>query len=432
MDPATIALLIIQAGVSIFNQYKNRKLTEQLKKEQREAKIEDLRGGQQHDMEKFMRSCELQRRLELELHQEKIESLKYNFLDSLKKMFANDSLNNAYKLSVSPYVLQQSIIPLGFEDINNVREELFCILTGSNDDNFNKYVLPYLDDAICDLISIYWNNSDHTIVYYENLWNCEKGPFSHEDLENIRPLIPNATLAITPLFKQTKDGYSLVFSITMWGIDTDGKMFNAEISTKQQFSTLPLKYELTDINSIVSSIAIDAICAIAQMADFFYWMTELKPPMFPGLVASKTISLSDELLEQLIHSYTSFYKNMVIGVKAELSQNVENIDVAQDIIAINQYNFPERGLPYLDNLLLLTKASKVSEELIQESLYSFYKTRTDKEINSLKSVETSSLKIQDFDYILELITNATNSNLDKVADACKAIVLNKICEWNTK
>lgn len=450
MDPLTGIALGVKLVESIYTNWKNREQAAELKKAQRAAKREEILNNQRRDLDKFQRSCKFQEEMEQKNHIEKIQSIADNFLKSIELMFQKDNLDSHYILNVSPYVLQRSLIPLSVKDIflpdaqfkelygkdiskeslYTVREKLLCILSGSNNSVFNRDVLPYLDDAICEVLSKHWNErSNHTIVYYEDMWNCDKGSYSHEKLENLRSSIPNATLVVTPFFKPYEVGQRLVLKLNMW-ISKQGEISEAEIPTKLFFETIPGTYSLKEIKDIVSTFTTEAICAIGQMTDLFYWATEHKPPMLPYLLGKGVIEAEQSIKNRIISDYSQWYRSLAI--RKSISESTGNQDslLISDIIEINQYNHPERSVSFLDSLIKLSKSSQISSSLVKESVSAFYLAKTDLEEYNLNNINAAYIQKEDAAILLKLIELADECNDKKLAREITGIVKRKITTWN--
>lgn len=450
MDPLTITALGIKFVESVYTGWVNREQAAKLKEAQRAAKKEEILNNQRRDMDKFKRSCQFQHDMEMENHVEKIQTIADNFLKSIELMFQKENLDSHYMLNVSPYVLQRSLIPLSVKDIflpdvqfeqlygkdlskeslYNVREKLLCILSGSNNSAFNRDVLPYLDDAISEILSNHWNErSNHTIVYYEDMWNCEKGTYSHEKLENLRSSIPNATLVCTPFFKPNKDGQTLVLRVNMW-VGKNSGIAEAEIPTHLHFDTIPGSYSLKDINAIVSTFTLEAICAIGQMADLFYWVTEHKAPRLPYLLGKGLLAVPDSIKTRVVSDYAQWYRSFAIDVCSSSLQNNPEHQLISDLIEINQYNHPERSVAFLESLMTLSKSSSTSPQLVRESVLSIYRAKTDKDEQKLNQINASLIKKEDVYLILRLIELAKSCKDESLAKEITGIIKRRIITWN--
>jgi hypothetical protein len=426
MDPFTLGFVAFQVGVSLINQWQNSELTAQIKEEQRKAKLDEIRNSQRRDMERFKRNCQLQEEFEAQAHLDKIKKYKQDFLNSLIKMAHKENLDNHYRLNVSPYVIQRSLIPTTEEDLNNTRQEIFCILTGSNNEIFNKQVLPYIDESICDLISRFWNeSSNHTICYYQNLWDSEANLFSNEDIENMKSLINTPTVSISPLFLNRKEGFQLVLKISAWGMG-EQESISCEIETGVKFESLPNKYSLIEISEMINQITPQAICAIGQLADVFYWVNYYQPPLLPILLGKEKIKVSSTLASQYALGYSDFYKRLVIGNNNEIRKSYS---LVADIAEINQYSHPERSLICLKSIMSLTDRYGATSEIIEHSMLSLFSARTDENPESLIKVDSSLLHRQDIDYILKLIEYAKTIDDSRLIKELSEIVKRYVSSW---
>lgn len=440
----TFAYVGLQIGVSLFNQYRNSELTAEIKKAQRSAKLDEIKNNQRRDMKKFQRHCKSQEEMEEAAHVHRIKKIQQDFLETFKKMAHKENLDSHYHLNVSPYVIQRSIIPLSSSDLKNtssdselkntsldnylknIRQELFCILTASNDEAFNKSVLPYLDEEICDLISRFWNeSSNHTICYYQNLWDSESNLYSNEDVENIKSLINTPTVSVSPWFQKIGNGHHLILKISAWGVGNED-LLSCEIDTKVSFETLPNKYSIHEIYEIIDQILPYAVCSIGQIADVYYWVTNYLPPHLPYLIGNNHIQISNELKTEYAKVYSLFYKHLVIGIPNE----GESLDgTLAEVTETNQYFFPERSLACLKNIITLTATSDLTSEMIQGSMLSFYHAKTDRIVAAVNQLDASLLQSQDVTYVLALIEYANSTGNDSLTKELTEVVKRYVSSW---
>lgn len=429
MDPVTLLFVGLQIGVSLYNQSRNSELTARIKEEQRKAKLDEIKNNQRRDMERFQQLCLLQDEMETTAHIHRIEKIQQDFLNSFGKMAHKENLNSHYHLNVSPYVIQRSIIPLTTNDLKNARQELFCILTASNDEAFNRHVLPYLDEAICDVISKYWNEtSNHTICYYQNLWDSESNLYSNEDVENIKSLINTPTVTISPWFQKEGDGHRLILKINSWGMGNQESMY-CEIDTGVSFDSLSSKYSSQEISDIVNRILPNAICSIGQIADVYFWVTNYLPPQLPYLLGNSSIKVSKKLSDDYAQVYSMFYKHLVLGS----SKAMTDLDsTLAEIAEINQYNYPERSLACLKSILTLTDKSDSSTEMIEDSMMSYYLAKTDETVTHVNKIDASLLQYQDLNYVSTLIEYAKLIDKPKLIKDLSELVKNYVISWRYK
>lgn len=426
MDPVTPLFVGLQIGVSLYNQSQNSELTARIKEEQRKAKLDEIKNIQRRDMERFQRLCQLQEEMEVAAHVHRIEKIQQDFLNTFGKMAHKENLDSHYHLNVSPYVIQRSIIPLTVSDLKNTRQELFCILTASNDETFNKNVLPYLDEAICDVISKYWNeSSNHTLCYYQNLWDSESNPFSNEDIENIKSLINTPTVSISPWFHKKGSKQHLILKINAWGVGNEDSL-TCEIDTGVCFENLPNKFSTQELSELVERILPYAVCSVGQIADVYYWVTSYLPPLLPYLIGNGFIKVSKELTDEYALAYSQFYKHLVIGT----SKEDESMDsTLAEVTEINQYNFPERSLSCLRSIIALTAKSSLTSEMITASVLSFYHAKTDGIVATVNELDASLLQSQDVSYVLTLINYAKSTDNYSLSKDLTEVVKKYVSSW---
>lgn len=431
MDPATIAVILAQIGVSLYNQEKNREMTDSIKEEQRKAKENEIRNSQRRDMEKFLRSCDLQERLELKAHQHKVKCIRQGFMNLFTKKIHKDNVDKHYRLNVSPYIIQRSVIPQTEADIDNVRQELFCFLTGSNNANFNSRVLAYIDESIGGVISKFWNEtSNHTICYYQNMWNISTNPFSVEDIVNLRVLIPTPTVAITPLFSECESGIKLTLQIYIWGVGEGDVLRQFEIDPEIKFEQYPTNYTKEERYNIIERVTAYAVCAIGQIADVFYWTNFYESPLLPSLLGKNLIEIPSSMKRQYAGVYMDLFSQLVLGYFSEEISKPDSIQLSKDIVDINLYNHPERCVAFLESLMNLSKYIPDSSSLIRESLISIYRAKTDLEVRNITRFNATLIHKEDINIIIRLVELAKDCNDQNLARDIIGIIKRKLLTWN--
>lgn len=431
MEPITVAVILGQIAVSLITQAENRETAEAIKEEQRRAKKKEILDGQKRDMEKFLRSCELQEQMELDAHKHKIKTIRQGFMNSFEKMFRKDNLEKHYRLNVSPYIIQRSVIPQTDADIDNVRHELFCILTGSNDTRFNSEVLPYIDERISNIISQLWNEtSNHTVCYYQNMWDLNSNPFSEEDIENLHVLIPTPTATVTPLFSTSENRIKLTLFVNVWGTNIDNTITKLEVDPGISFEQLPKTYSPSEIESITDKVALYSVCAIGQIADIFYWTNFYLSPLLPILIGDGILDVPASLKSQYADIYSHIYRQMVLGLLPDEAGTPESLQLAKDIVEINQYNHPERCVRFLENVMKLSKFDSASSSLVRESMISIYQAKTDQVERNLNHINAVLLQKEDINEVMKLIELARECNDEGLARDIIEIIKRKISTWN--
>ena len=427
IEVGTLITLAVQAGVSLYNQRKNKENLAEIKKMQQDAKIAAQKHNLERDHNKFIRSCELQTKIEEESHAERLKNLNQELLNSFEKLAHNANLNSHYPLTISPYVIGHSVIPISGSELSHSRQEIFCVLTNSNDKTFNKEVIPYLDNTLSNLIASFWNQgSMHTMCYFSNSWK-ENIVFCDEDIDNLKSSIVTPTITITPYFEKDNNGYNISIKVHMWGI---GSELSAVIPSGIHFDSIPLKYSTSGINDIVVGLSTSMICIAAQNIDVYYWSIYHQVPLLPSLITEKHIKLSDDMRKEYNNNYIGIYNAFVLGEGNDLEIAKQDISKLKDIAIINQCNFPENNLKFLNDLSTLLEESNITKPIIQDSFVSLYESTTGEKFSSFGSVRVDLLQKRDIDLIRSLIAIAKKTNNFSLCRELSNVVKKKIQFWS--
>ena len=428
MAIGTILTMGVQIGVSLINQHYNKKNLEEIKKIQQEAKNAAQKRSQERDYQKFQRSCEYQYQMEEEAHAERLKAIEQEFLTSFDKMAHNANLSSHYPLNISPYIISRSVIPINGIQLSHSRQEVFCILTNSNDKVFNKEVIPYIDSIMCDMIATYWNKGSlHTMCYFSNTWN-EHISFCDEDIDNLKSTIATPTVAVTPYFEKDDDGkYTIVVKLNMWGI---GSEVSCQLPTGVRFDVIPIKYTTQQIDELIKKLVPPMICATAQSIDVYYWESYHFPPILPALIAKNVIQADKDVRSSFKEAYLAFYNTLVLGKTDNSLQNVSDYSLLKDIALINQCNFPDNNIKFLRDLSLLLESSDEVEPVIRNSFIHLYESRTGEKYDSISTVRVEFLQKYDIDLIKSMITIAKRRGTFLITKDLINVVKNKIQYWS--
>lgn len=415
--------LLFTAGVqltsAIINCHNNKKKVEKIKKLQRDDKEERQENWMRRDYERFKRNINLQMQIEEDAHNERLKEIDNSLLDKFKTQAYLQALNSS-PLMISPYVIRNTVMPL-FEHAS--REEVFCFLTNSNDDDFNKHIIPLIDHMLCDTISESWNkNSLHTICYYTDVWKNEK-IFAEEDIKNMKSLFRTPTVVITPFIERN--------GLTERKIRIDINIWNEEIEQCFPFKTdveynPPIARSTPELmQEIAAKLCSKAICAMGYEVDAYYWIANNQAPLLPSLMLNKEIECDEETLQSYKEAYIEFFETFVIGSKAGALCNLDSdkVDVIKDNSANTLYFTPERSISFLESISLLNMEDNISNHLLSETLLSIYKARFDEvSVKSLEEIDSNKLTDVDVDIVLELIQLAKKRNCSEVVQKFTNII----------
>lgn len=421
----TLVTMGLQVGSSIVNMKYSKETTAKIKEMQQNFKQESQERNLRRDYERFVRSCAFQLQIEEAGHKDRLGNIDQEFMNAIERKAYSDAISRQnYPLNISPYIIKKSVIPICGTQIDDSRKEVFCILTGSNDANFNKEVLPVLDDMLCELISQYWNQSSmHTICYYPNTWNVN---FTYTDdyIANLKVILTTPTIAITPFFEKHEGRDELILKLRMWGIGNNEGVAS-QIKTGFVIDKIPTKsYETTQIKDVVKQVLPYIVCAVAQNIDAYYWTNYYQPPIFPSLSSKLDLGMDNEDLLKLGESYSELYKSLALG---KLSGGYQENALVKDVAEVNMFNFPQRSLSFLRSVVDFSKGkSDSSSELIQETALSIYEAKTDDSVKTLTEIDANRLLTDDFDTIIELIRIAKDCNASSQIKELTDIIRRKI------
>lgn len=425
----TLLTMAIQAGTSIINQKYSKEGLDEIKKRQQEFKSATQERSIRRGYEKLKRSCEFQLKIEKDNHEERLRNIDQDFLNAFSKMAHNAALVSHYPLMISPYIIKSSVVPFYCTEIGNLRKEIFCILSNSNNKAFNSNVLPILDDMLCNIISAIWNeNSMHTVCYYSNVWK-ENSLYCDEDIENLKTIIVTPTITVTPYFESREQGHVLTIKVNLWGIGMD---LSVSIDTSVKFKTLPTKdeYSINDIYDITSRLFPEIVCAIAQNVDVYYWANYYQAPILPSILEKGLIRVDQQTIDEYGRAYIELYEAMALGILKQADMSMNDVALLKDVAYINQCNFPDRILGFLHNATDIQPTQEDSDRIIMNTLSYLYESKSDAKFESLSAIDVNLLDKGDMDQITEMIAIAKKCNNTLLTKQLIDIVKRKLLSWN--
>lgn len=402
----TIATVCIQAYTAYSNYTNNKENAEEIKKIQHEYKQQKQEKSIERDKEKFRRSCELQLLMEENEHKYKMDNAHQKFLDSIDSLIHKQELRDFYPLVISPQIISNSILPTNLDEIGYAREYILCVLTNSNNELFNKYISPVLDNYLCSCFSKYWNkSSQHQVCYYTNVWKKDKRlSYDASDWNNLRPLISSPTVFITPLVDSSNNvSIRITFMV-------NGKEFHCDRNVNIKFCIDPLvenyQKQIKEFKSKFIELAFtNILCDAAFIIDSHYWRNHKLPPRLPRLLASNLIQINPSEKKEYIQGYETFFRCSVLGAFDETTINFvapDSKEKMEFIASINQFNFPLRCISYLESILELSIGTKRAEMLFEDTLISFCGARIVMKSKSVEDIEVSQLDKDDMEVIAKL------------------------------
>lgn len=217
VDPLSLALMAVNVGASVFNNWRNNKQSYKLQEKQQEFARAAAERNKQRMWQLMREGQELALEMERETHKKRLEDIGNDF-DRILDRLAYIEAIETWPLKVLPIVMKnQSLGSLTATADENIA--MHCILTPSNCVQFNKHILPTMEEKLADFCNLHWSTlSSHPILFYSGAWETGTTPTGIEVSQLKTNLSNLPTLLITPFFKP--EG-GIVFQINAWGIGVE-------------------------------------------------------------------------------------------------------------------------------------------------------------------------------------------------------------------
>ena len=289
VDPLSLALMAVNVGASVFNNWRNNKQSHKLQEKQQEFARAAAERNKQRMWQLMREGQELALEMERETHENRLEDIRNDF-DKILHRLAYIEAIKTWPLKVLPIVMKnQSLGSLTATADENIA--MHCILTPSNCIQFNKYILPTIEEKLADFCNLHWSTlSSHPILFYSGAWKTGTIPTGVEVSQlktNLRNL---PTLLITPFFKP--EG-GIVFQINAWGIgvELETEIECADFSYAESYKSDIDYLQEEDIKERTIEEFIPYLqCLIGYIADQYFWTNHNESPLLPTLLAMKVVN----------------------------------------------------------------------------------------------------------------------------------------------
>ncbi|MBQ5857282.1 MAG: sel1 repeat family protein [Bacteroidales bacterium] len=289
VDPLSLALMAVNVGASVFNNWRNNKQSHKLQEKQQEFARAAAERNKQRMWQLMREGQELALEMERETHENRLVDIRNDF-DHILHRLAYAQAINSWPLKVLPIVMKnQSLGSLTATADENIA--MHCILTPSNCAQFNKHILPTIEEKLADFCNLHWSTlSSHPILFYSGAWKTGTMPTGVEVSQLKTNLSNLPTLLITPFFEP--EG-GMVFQINAWGIGVELKTeiecadFSYAESYKQGIDYL----QEEDIKERTIEEFIPYLqCLIGYIADQYFWTNHNESPLLPTLLAMNVVN----------------------------------------------------------------------------------------------------------------------------------------------
>lgn len=320
IDPISLSMMVAGIGLQFYTNIANSKKQAQLQEKQQEFK----RVQQEKD---FKRMRELQEEttrlnaeLELELHQQRIEEIQGDY-DVIIEDLAKEKSLNSWPISILPFVAKGERFGsyLG-GNINAISMQ--CILTPSNNPQFNRLVYKDIDYQVQAYINDQWHSqSSHPILYHGGGWKDSlSGRNLKNQINNIKSqLSAIPTMVITPYFDEDNSFY---FLINIWGMGKSSEIHFSPTSDVFSYDyesgeIPPPNAENDFVNTTIREFVPFIVSLIGVVADKYYWSLYNISPFLPKAITDAVENNYIDYPIPIINSLKSYYSDLICSVGKE-------------------------------------------------------------------------------------------------------------------
>lgn len=407
--------MAVNVGASVFNNWRNNKQSHKLQEKQQEFARAAAERNKQRMWQLMREGQELALEMERETHENRLEDIRNDF-DRILHRLAYIETIKTWPLKVLPIVMKnQSLGSLTATADENIA--MHCILTPSNCTQFNKYILPTLEEKLADFCNLHWSTlSSHPILFYSGAWKTGTIPTGVEVSQlktNLRNL---PTLLITPFFKP--EG-GILFQINAWGIgvELETEIECAEFSYAESYKQGIDYLQEEDMKERTTEEFVPYLqCLIGYIADQYFWTNHNESPLLPTLLAMKVVN-TDGMQYLNIVSGERYNNLLDVGIEesqsmpfspekmlsllegsASLWDNTTRKDKLEEIFITNAQERSEQGISSMNEAVSCELYSKEDLPFLRKFIELYQYCDYKDELSNLLEV----LESIDFDYsILE-------------------------------
>jgi hypothetical protein len=239
-----------QFATSAINHKQSSKQMKKLQAMQQEYEEAVQREGFERAWEKYDQLCAVQKEIEKELHQRRIDSIEQSFNRYLDITAYSQALKN-WPLRVLPFVMKDESLFCNTGIESNTKIALHCMLTRGNDDSFNKAIFRELEIRLSQHFNLFWGAaSSHPILFYSGAWKeLHDASAVVDNLYNQLEQLPS--IVISPWIDEENEFY---FKVSVWGmpnVEMRNAIYKPE-GVAYRFTQKQKEYTKEDIEQIVT------------------------------------------------------------------------------------------------------------------------------------------------------------------------------------
>lgn len=423
-------------GLQQLKSWQDNKQSKELANKQLEMK-EALQNREFERLRRLQREAhEIALEMEKEAHLQRREDIEKEY-DNAFESLANQAELEKWPLNVVPFIMKGESFGShirGF-DVATVH----CILTPSNDSNFNRWIYSKLDMKVEELMNSYWNsNTTHPVIYYGGSWKLKfpngTPKFDYNDVTRLHSALYSIpVIAITPYF--TPHGKFSV-KVWCWGMGSEDDYNLQEIIPPTDLFTYKIskqtEYQPKDTNSeeakrnlietTISELSAYFVSMVGYLNDMYYWKMYHIPPYGISILNSlgfkRALNLYEDSIKQIPANQSlsdqEFVKNIIPYVEnpdeviSSYADIVENVYGKKTILTIDEIKSIKSIVQIIGGNDSLNGLSK-----IVDSSY------------NIKNIDFEVVQLCDFDF--NVVLNEIHSKRDCFLDNTYFY----LCVWNS-
>ncbi|MDR3245924.1 MAG: hypothetical protein LBT50_05770 [Prevotellaceae bacterium] len=266
-----LAAIGAQIASASFNHRRQSKLMKQMQVMQQEFETILQTEGMERAWDKFNKLCDFQKKLEEDIHQHRLDSINQYYEKSIKDIDAYGKVLSNWPLWVLPFVMKDESLFCREQQNIPKKVALHCLLSRSNDNDFNTAIYNELENRLSQYFNRYWGaTSTHPVLFYNGAWKE-----SHDAVRvvgNLRNQLNELpTIVISPWIPENE--HEFYFTVSIWGIPNVEMMNNkfTPNGIKFQYKQKQKEYTRDDKMQILNELCPVLEAFISYIADQYYW-----------------------------------------------------------------------------------------------------------------------------------------------------------------
>lgn len=313
------------------------------KKALAEKQMEFRKAMQVHDFDRCRKlqaeAAKIALEMEAEAHAQRRKDIEHDYDKAYETLIEQFQLDK-WPLNVVPFIMKGESFGSHVRGFDAAAVQ--CILTPSNDINFNRFVYNSLDMHVEQMMNSHWNsNTKHQVVYYGGSWK-PKAPngvatLDYNDVVKLNVELRSIpVICITPYFNPNGN---LIFRVWVWGMGTENTS-RKELLPLEKYFRVPLnissfnkpkdKASEDNFNSSMNLFIQDAskylTVLIGFLADIYYWQMYKTIPLLPRLTQTQNLTS----IEFITEDYCRSAYNPNANISDFLNYGLSLIDSAHD------------------------------------------------------------------------------------------------------